>query len=98
MTSGVRINWGPHVGDVSGRVLAVAASPRECGAVGGRGGWARPRGARTFFFLVDSRGTRRGRDVLLLVAVGIIIDADPGKPARVIDLLVGPTNHLKPNK
>jgi hypothetical protein len=63
MTSGVRINWGPHVGDVSGRVLAVAASPRECGAVGGRGGWARPRGARTFFFLVDSRGTRRGRDV-----------------------------------
>lgn len=59
MTSGVRINWGPHVGDVSGRVLAVAASPRECGAVGGRGGWARPRGARTFFFW-SIRGERGG--------------------------------------
>jgi hypothetical protein len=98
MTSGVRINWGPHVGDVSGRVLAVAASPRECGAVGGRGGWARPRGARTFFFW-SIRGERGGAATcLLLVAVGIIIDADPGRPARVIDLLVGPTNHLKPNK
>jgi hypothetical protein len=63
MTSGVRINWGPHVGDVSGLGVGccrVAAGMRR--SRGSRRVGAAARGAH-FFFLVDSRGTRRGRDV-----------------------------------
>ena len=93
MTSGVHVGEGPHVGG-GGWVKRwlPEVSPRECGAVGGRGGWA---GRALFGRLAGSaagprRATFRGRWIVDVAESGHFGPSAWLEPAR-------PKN-MKPNQ